>query len=48
LKTELEDGVIPLGRSRIIHDTPTVKELLERLILEAATAHQKAAMKLAE
>ncbi|MCU0597746.1 MAG: nitronate monooxygenase [Desulfobacterales bacterium] len=41
-----EDGVIPLGQiTGIIHDTPTVKELLERLIIEAAAAHQNAALK---
>jgi enoyl-[acyl-carrier protein] reductase II len=42
-----KDGVIPLGQiTGIIHDTPTVKELLERLVIEATSAHQKAALKL--
>jgi enoyl-[acyl-carrier protein] reductase II len=44
-----EDGVIPLGQiTGIIHDTPTVKELFNRLISEAAAAQQKAVMKFAE
>jgi enoyl-[acyl-carrier protein] reductase II len=42
-----ENGVIPLGQiTGIIHDVPSVKELLERLIIEATAAHQNAAMKL--
>jgi len=44
---EWEDGVIPLGQiTGIIHDTPTVKELIARLIIEATAAHQSAARKL--
>jgi len=42
-----QDGVIPLGQiTGIIHDTPTVKELIDRLIAEATAAHHSAALKL--
>jgi enoyl-[acyl-carrier protein] reductase II len=42
-----QDGVIPLGQiTGIIHDTPAVKDLLERLIIEATAAHREAALKL--
>lgn len=42
-----ENGVIPLGQiTGIIHDIPTVKELIERIIQEAFMANKHAALKL--
>jgi enoyl-[acyl-carrier protein] reductase II len=43
-----ERGVLPLGQvAALVHDLPTVREVVERLVAEAASAHATATAKLA-